>query len=377
MADVRQFKKLAIRGFRGLCTLDLDELGSINVLLGANDVGKTSILEAIFLVSNLSEPALSVRVQNRRNFMVQKIDDLSSVFFELDFDRSIEIEAFRDGLEYRKLSITAPEIERSAGQKNEHGIDGPNGQRLGRQRSRGSDDQSSSVVHGSRVLQYDAVVRLAAEDSPSSFSVRLLDHGDEWGVDSDDSKRVRSDSTIPARFLGPTFGYDTDRIGKVVIGKKDDQLLEFLRIINERVTKVSILGDIAYLDIGLSEMMPLNMFGSGMVRAAMILSECLLREVRILLIDELEYGLHYQAVTPLLEALLKLAEALDIQVFATTHSIDVLKGLQEVLRKDEFLDYRDMATCFTIQRDKEGVVRPYRYAYEQFDHCVQHSIEIR
>ena len=81
MGDIHQFDELAIRGFRGLSALKLDGLGTINILLGANDVGKTSVLEAVFLLTGLAEPKLSVRLQNWRNYLVNEIDDFSSIFF--------------------------------------------------------------------------------------------------------------------------------------------------------------------------------------------------------------------------------------------------------------------------------------------------------
>ena len=80
MGDIHQFDELAIRGFRGLSALKLDGLGTINILLGANDVGKTSVLEAVFLLTGLAEPKLSVRLQNGRNYLVNEIDDFSSIF---------------------------------------------------------------------------------------------------------------------------------------------------------------------------------------------------------------------------------------------------------------------------------------------------------
>ena len=123
--------------------------------------------------------------------------------------------------------------------------------------------------------------------------------------------------------------------------------------------------------------MPLNVFGSGMMRATMLLSECVLKDERIILIDEIENGLHYRALTPLLEVLLRLAEERRVQVFATTHSIDVLHGLQELLKQKYFSRYRATTVCFTLQRDKDGLVRSYRYEYDQFAHCIEHSIEMR
>ena len=81
MGRTAGFDKLSIRRYRGLSELTIDNLTTFNVLLGANDVGKTSVLEAVFLLSNLVDPRLSVRVQNWRNYLVQDIGEFSSLFY--------------------------------------------------------------------------------------------------------------------------------------------------------------------------------------------------------------------------------------------------------------------------------------------------------
>ena len=124
-------------------------------------------------------------------------------------------------------------------------------------------------------------------------------------------------------------------------------------------------------------MMPLNMFGSGMIRAAMILSPCILGNELIILIDELENGLHYQAIPPLLKSLLRLSSERHVQIFATTHSLELLKGLQQVLSQNQFSENQQTTHCYTLQRDEQGLVRSYRYEYDQFEHCIAHGIEIR
>ena len=381
MGDIRQFDRLEVRGFRGLSALELIGMGNFNLLLGANDVGKTSILEAVLLVCSLSDPGISVRIQRGRDYEVLDIDGLLSVFYGLDFGREVCITARRGDSEYRKLVISAPMPDSSSIQKDIRTVATSNTQTISSRQSKVVDGQSSSAVNDSRMLQYDAEVRSLSQVEPSSFSVRLIDHGDKWAIAAVDSDNNRIEPAItartPAGFLGPTIGYDTARIGKLVIGKKDEVLLPFLRIFNPRVSKMSVLEKTAYLDIGLKEMMPLNMFGSGMVRAATILSSCILKEVSVLLIDEIEYGLHYQAIVPLLEALIKLSDEMGVQIFATTHSIDVLKGLQKVLEKDDFRQFQSTTTCFAIQRDRVGGVRSYRYDHDQFDHCIRNEMEIR
>ena len=163
----------------------------------------------------------------------------------------------------------------------------------------------------------------------------------------------------------------------MIVNKKDDLLVEYLRKINPQVQRITIHGDIAFLDIGLAKMMPLNMFGSGMIRAVRILAECILSDIRILLVDEIEYGLHHSAIEHLLTTLLTLTIEDGIQVFATTYSIDVVQALQQVLSQPGFEKHRPSTKCIALQRDKNGIVRPYRYDYRQFEHCISQNIEIR
>ena len=124
-------------------------------------------------------------------------------------------------------------------------------------------------------------------------------------------------------------------------------------------------------------MIPLNLSGSGMARAATVLSHCILGNERLLFVDELENGLHHAALGPFLEALLVLIREHDMQAFVTTHSVALLQTLLDVLGSNRFASHRAVTNCYTLQRDREGYVRTYRYEYEQFEHCVQHGIEIR
>ena len=50
------FKNIEIKNFRGIDHLKLDNLGRVNILLGQNNSGKSSVLEAIDLSLNMSNP---------------------------------------------------------------------------------------------------------------------------------------------------------------------------------------------------------------------------------------------------------------------------------------------------------------------------------
>lgn len=351
---------LMIRGFRGLSSLDLDGLGTFNILLGANDVGKTSILEAMFLLSGSANMQLPLQIQAFRDYGVREFADLSALFHKLDFDQLITLEAHYCDSTQLTLAISAP-YEPLATKIQSDELP--------------SEPSSSSVSSGRRHLRYDGTVKKAAQQEPLSFSGKLVERDDNLELTK--MPDALANNLTAASFIGARFQYNSSVIGEVIVEKKKDDLLRYLRIINPRVAEIAVSGDKAYLDIGLKKMMPLNMFGSGMIRAATILSLSILRAEQVLLIDELENGLHYQAIPPLLKTLLKFSSEQHLQVFATTHSLEILKGLKGVLSLPEFADYRQTTNCYTLQRNKSGLVRSYKYDYSQFEHVLEHGIEIR
>ena len=377
MADNQHIDKIEISGFRGLERLELDELGAFNLLLGANDVGKTSVLEAISLLSGLAYPSFPVSLQNWRNLRVNDFADLAPLFHDLHVDTPIRLAAHSSGaVELQELTYVAEQEKSGVDIGMQHMANGGNGSTQGiRSTWQASDASFSKAFAGPRVLRYNATVKPRQGELWSfSNAIRVAPGGNIQFVEP---VNPVSTQTIGGRYVTAAPGYASDVIGNVTIRKKADRLVKFLQIINPRIANIAVNGNIAYADTGLDKMIPLNMFGDGMTRAAMILSLCILGNEQVLLIDELEYGLHHTAVLSLLKTLLALSQEQGIQVFATTHSIAVLESLQQALREEAFSGHQATTNCYALQRDKDGLVRPYRYDYEQFDHCIQHGIEIR
>ena len=374
MKDVQHLKNVAIRRFRGLSKLDLDDLGAFNVFLGANDVGKTSVLEAIFLLSGVDNLQLSVMAQNLRQYLVSDFGQLSPLFHEFDIEKGVELTAY-SSRERRTLTISAPYQQEVIEGEAQRATIRAKGKAVGTMGNGRAADQSSSAFSGPRALRYDAAVQSASQEEPKRLSGTLIDRGDKWEVMRDPDTVI--DTRITSRFLPALPGYESKTIGELIVQKKTEVVLKYLQVVNPRVEQIAVIDDVVYVDIGLSKMMPLNMFGSGMIRAATILSACILGDHGILLIDEIEYGLHYQAIPQLLAALLTLADERSIQVFVTTHSLDVLRGLQALLSEHRFSRYRPTALCYKLARDMRGLIHSYRYDYRQFGQCIESGVEIR
>jgi hypothetical protein len=84
-------QNLLIEHFRGLTRLELSEFKRINLLVGRNNVGKTTFLEAFFLLSNLANPELPLRVNAFRGLTVASDAIWRSFFFGLDTSVPIRI----------------------------------------------------------------------------------------------------------------------------------------------------------------------------------------------------------------------------------------------------------------------------------------------
>lgn len=363
MTDPPNWEALEIRRFRGLECLHLRDMRSFNLLLGPNDVGKTSVLEAVFLLSGSGNIAVPLQVQRFRSFPPQNIDDLSSLLHRLDKKQSATLIAHSNGgSETRTLSIST-----ARDRTNVHSAIKSNG------KSTSSGELSITPVTD-RTLRYEMTLRSSDSEQPLRFAGTLRDLGDRFDHDMPDDA---ADHIVPARFERTESGYNVKSISKLIVRKKADELLAFLRLVNPRVQGITADGERAYLDIGLDSMLPMNMFGSGMIRAAAIIAPAILKNERILLIDEIEYGLHFEAIAPLLTALLRVSRDRKIQIFATTHSLAVLESLRDVLRDSELASARDDVSCYSLRKDQNGHVRSYRYGYPDLDHCLRNGIEIR
>lgn len=97
----------------------------------------------------------------------------------------------------------------------------------------------------------------------------------------------------------------------------------------------------------------------------------------VVLIDEVDNGLHYSALRILWKGILQAAREYDVQVFATTHSAEALRHLTWVLDDEENASYRDEVAVYTLIRADDDTVRTYRHDYEQLDYALDHGVEIR
>ena len=113
--------------------------------------------------------------------------------------------------------------------------------------------------------------------------------------------------------------------------------------------------------------------GEGFISSLIIISNLLVaggnnRGV-IILIDEIENGLHRTALKKLVRTILKLIKEYDIQLFMTTHSEEFLKEFYK-------LDLKNIASLYRMENEKNGIKAMY-YSEEEAKELLAEGWEIR
>ena len=228
------------------------------------------------------------------------------------------------------------------------------------------------VEHNSRALQSafsrNRKLKLVFRHDDVTFSTSILEvHGalDIHLADYDPPYEVRIVSA--GEPIGKT---DSMAFGSLRQSKRSDLILETLRSMDPRITSIeesSTSGEpMIWADIGLKELVPLSILGNGISRTAKILTTMLHCQRGVLLIDEIENGLHYSFLPRLWSAIDKASRRFDVQVIATTHSFECVFA---TLNSPHFSDFRyhrldrgrKSVRCVTYEPDEVATSAEFQF----------------
>jgi AAA15 family ATPase/GTPase len=113
--------------------------------------------------------------------------------------------------------------------------------------------------------------------------------------------------------------------------------------------------------------------GDGMNRLLGITLALAVVSGGILLVDEIENGIHYSVQTDVWRTILRAAESLNVQVFATTHSWDCIRAFAAATNEME----GTAGILYRLDRRIKGEVRPVRYTQEEMAIAAEQQIEVR
>ena len=112
--------------------------------------------------------------------------------------------------------------------------------------------------------------------------------------------------------------------------EKEDDVLDALRLVDKKVQKFNFIkiNSHTYLPMVLIEeednKKPITEMGDGMTHILNIIATIVSCRDGVVLLDEVESGLHYSTQMKLWDTICQIAKKYNVQVFATTHSNDCI-----------------------------------------------------
>ena len=166
----------------------------------------------------------------------------------------------------------------------------------------------------------------------------------------------------------------------IALTSLEKEILAALRIVAPGVEDISVIGDptssrervTIVKVVGIDEPLPIRSLGDGMQRMLGIALALVNARNGILLIDEIENGLHYSVQLDLWYLIFELARRLNVQVFATSHSWDCIKTFQTAAKEDEQLE----GVLIRLEI-KNGEVSTTQFDEQELAIATQEQIEVR
>lgn len=384
MSSGLHLDRLSVRNFRALDDINLENFGRVNVFVGRNNSGKSTILDAVELL-----------VAPNKFEVLRKQADKHG---ELDDDRSRErdftfIENFFSGrLLPRGFDSITLESSQSSCVLSHHFVkefqiedsfEGESRVRIKREfleQASKDDDAGESyralslTVNGKRMILADN------ESNPERyigssvhFSNRLSSYNDF--IDGLSTKYV-STKPFDSSYLDNLWGsvqfspeMNSTLISALNLVSEDVEIFGFMQVNPSRSRERKALVKLKDLD----KPVPLSSMGDGMSRVLHIVLSLLNAKDGILLIDEMENGLHYRIQENLWRIIFEFSTKLNIQVFVTTHSWDVIESFSKIA-----VEHPEEGVLYSLGRSFiDGKLNAHRYSEERLYQVTQSEMEVR
>ncbi|NRD56152.1 AAA family ATPase [Corallococcus exiguus] len=326
-----------IQGFRAFRDLEIPRLGRVNLIVGKNNVGKTTVLEALKVYANGAAAPWEVRrlLERRQELSRGTTQDKTPASIDIDriyfqppnaFPQSnFQLGPCSGG---KQLSIQSGWLAMSVSAEDP-----------GYKEDFFTFD--SELLPGES--QGEEVLEIRYGELPARHTyLRSLTDNSRSIPKVDMRRGARHDlqGILNCQFL-PAKGLDKSDIGalwdSIVLTENEQSTLQALRIIAPDIERISLVEDPRQQGMRYALIVrktratpePLHSMGDGMNRIFELALSLVSAKDGLLLIDEVENGVHYSAQEQLWRFIFEAASQLNVQVFATTHSWDCISAFQK------------------------------------------------
>lgn len=345
------YKSFRVKNFRCFKDLQINDLGRVNLIAGKNNTGKTALMEAALLLSCPLTPNLLLDVQSSRGLAdsdKNRRDVWQQIFYRLDTTCEINLYGDEHENEGRSRRLSISECE-SMDSNPEHFANYIGcAKEIGYFRDGHIDTRGASLlVYSFSYLESKSEldqVYLASKPALPFFTKKYADK--RYVYFPAEARRNPQDRA-------DTFSA-VERHGDL------PKLIKYLDIFEPGLFDLrlqSLSGNLTIWGRVDSHQIPLRLMGTGLNRFADIVMSLIVEKPQVIFIDEIENGIHHSVLQKVWQAIGQLAREQGIQVFATTHSLEMIRAAYEAFKDDEEYEFR----YHRLDRDEEGLIEAATY----------------
>lgn len=351
MSD-KHIRNLRIQNFKCFEEFELKDIGQFNLIVGDNNVGKTSLLESVLVLTGKNTLAELAEI-----FVVREnISDIDSIqpfnflkysFYCQDQKNQISFSSNRRELRVKTGEYFDFESEMS---------------------------ESEIRLYGGSIAT--TIARIEDNSTIKFFPVDI-------------ASLLKSGIDTYWPYICSTAFYDNDLVdiyGDFIQRSKSlkNALLVDMKSIIPDILDIEMTRSFVpeYQSIGVriqssDELLPLSSFGDGASKMFRILAEIIASEDRCLQVDEIDSGLHHSRFEIFWKTVIKSAIRHNVQIFATTHNEECLRYFHLAMNDPELKGFQSRMRHFVLKRKKDNSIKAYKFDFEQFESSLESGNEIR
>ena len=360
-----------IKNFKCFKHLILPDLGRITLISGRNNVGKTALLEALFLFFDRNSPNVILRQYGWRGIEKVNLEPEAMwgpIFYNYDMNQEIlisptinrELQAAKFRFNPTFSPPATPSVVAS---------DGAPSDSIGRK-----EDQIPTDEEPTSSVALD--IEYCAEDHVKQFSHLFVNAQHKPALYFE----YLNIKVLPAIFFPSKqhiiMKQTADFFSELAETGRENEAVNFLRIIEPRLSALKVLTKGPTSSVhgqlkGFPRTLPIHLMGEGMEKLLNLLVGLAHSRDGCIFVDEMENGIYYEASPKTWEAIGNAADEYNCQVIATTHSYECLEAAHKGLgNRPDDLRY--------IRLDREDdVITAKTSNYEMLGSAIRHNMEIR
>jgi AAA15 family ATPase/GTPase len=350
--DDMHLDSLKIQNFRLLEDIEIKKLGHVNLIVGKNNSGKSTVLEALALLASGFEVetvktlnkfrSVNKYVSNYQEGFSDKIFSIESLLHSKNMSKNVYI---GNDFYYINFGYVIPDSKK---------------QFLGKYGYLFSDELNGFElqVSSNNELNYFKELKFG-EKKKKQYNFKLIDTNN---INTEDLAQIWDDA---------------------VLTEDEDLIIKMLNVIEPTIQDFAFLTSedrrrIPFVRLKNTKgRMPLYDMGDGIFRLLQIILKVLKARDGFLLIDEFENGLHYSVQPDVWRLVFELAKRYNIQVFATTHSWDCIESFAQVAKEREDLEGVLFRMGRSVRKSDNGKVIATEFDEDELYNLTKDKIEVR